>query len=82
MDNENPTIIEVADLPTRKRERRTKKNAPRKIEDLTGPNVKLPWDDDDDADDDSNADGAGEPIDEQEIFGKNCVYCYQQDKYT
>lgn len=77
MDNENPTIIEVADLPTRKRERRSKKSGPRKVEDLTGPNVDLPWDDDDDADDDINDDGTGEPIDEQEVFGTHCGHFCQ-----
>lgn len=72
MDNENPTIIEVADLPTRKRERRNKKGGPRKIDDITGFNVDLPWDDPDDGDNDgegNRAETAGEPIDEQEIFG-------------
>ncbi|CAN8101418.1 unnamed protein product [Discula destructiva] len=70
MDNENPTIIEVAALPTRKRERRTKKSGPRKVDDLTDFSVDLLWDDvdEDDADAGGSSDDTGEPIDEQEIF--------------
>lgn len=78
MDNENPTIIEVADLPTRKRERRTKKGAVRKANDITGFNANLPWDDLDDGDHEGASDDAGtggEPIDEQEIFGMHTL-CY------
>lgn len=72
MDNENPTIIEVADLPTRKRERRTKKGGSRKADDITGFNANLPWDDLDDGDHEAgstDSETGGEPIDEQEIFG-------------
>ncbi|KAJ4420174.1 hypothetical protein N0V82_004517 [Gnomoniopsis sp. IMI 355080] len=71
MDNENPTIIEVANLPTRKRERRTKKGGPHKADDITGFNADLPWDDRDDDEQEGRSNGAetgGEPIDEQEIF--------------
>lgn len=71
MDNENPTIIEVADLPTRKRERRSKNKGPRKAEDVTGANLNLPWGHllEDEADADASGDDSGDPIDEQEIFG-------------
>lgn len=72
MDNENPTIIEVADLPTRRRERRTKNGSPRKADAITGFDADLPWDDLDDSDHDGEGNvvgTGGEPIDEQEIFG-------------
>lgn len=72
MDNANPTIIEVADLPTRKRERRTKKGAPRKAHDIAVCHADLPWDDPDDGDDEDQGNSentGGEPIDAQEIFG-------------
>lgn len=75
MDNENPTIIEVADLPTRKRERRSKKGGPHKADDITGFNAGLPWDDPDDGDHEGSngVETGGEPIDEQEIFGMHLL---------
>lgn len=74
MDNENPTIVEVADLPTRKRERRTKKTGPRKADDVAGLDADLLWDDLLE-DDEVHADGdaTGEPIDEQEIYGTHIL---------
>lgn len=69
LDNANPTIVNVSDLPTRRREKRNK--VVRLVGDdgarwSTSPGI---FDDAEDVRDDADSDDGGDPIDEQEIFG-------------
>lgn len=70
LDNANPTIVNVSDLPTRRREKRNK------VIRLVGDDGAR-WstshgifDDTEDHRADGDSDDGGDPIDEQEIFGK------------
>lgn len=70
LDNANPTVVNVSDLPTRRRERRNK------VVRLVGDDGAR-WStshgifgDDEDLRDEADSDDGGDPIDEQEIFGK------------
>ncbi|OTB05111.1 hypothetical protein M426DRAFT_73045 [Hypoxylon sp. CI-4A] len=72
-DNENPTILNVSQLPTRqgRRGRRVQKSAESKIKNimrkpqyLSDPFYDISWSDDTESDDEFTA----EPIDEQEVY--------------
>lgn len=69
LDNANPTIVNVSDLPTRRRDTRNRL-ASRSVDDDIRWHTSFDgiFGDSDDTSD-ADADEAGDPIDEQEIYG-------------
>lgn len=85
LDNANPTIVNVSDLPTRRRDKRNNK-----VVQLVGDD-RVRWSTsqgifgDEDAEDvgvDVDSDDGGDPIDEQEIYGKHIPFLSSVDRHA